>query len=134
MKNPKLKIALVIIAIIGTLAGAMMSFWSGWLVYSLPLKSMDGGAMTHLALGIALIVGAAVYMLKDGERSIPIVLTFIALALYLQLVFQGQVHKQYDLQMKLESAAPTAPATTKPAPVTPDAGKAQTPDKSGAKH
>jgi hypothetical protein len=131
MKNSKLKIALVIIAIAGALAGAVMSFWSGWLVYSLPLKSMDGGAMTHLALGIALIVGAAIYMLKDKERSLPVVLTFIALALYLQFVFQGQVHKQYELQMKLESAAPTVPAVTKPAPTKPDAGKPT--DKNGAK-
>lgn len=111
MQMKKSTLVMLLLGIFGAVAGAIMAFYSAWLVYSLPLKEMQGESLVFLAIGTGLAIWVAVHILDVAKlRSMLTILGTILVGLYLQYSFMNHVKSDY-----LQSLKPK-PAVTAPAP------------------
>ena len=121
----KSTLILLFLGVVGALTGAVVSFYSAWLVYSLPLKEMQGESLVYLAISVAASVWIALHLLKVKHLQ---GLISILLAIFVGLVLQFSFLSHVRLEAA-ESNKPKA-ATAAPAKATPaNAGAASAPAK-----
>lgn len=118
MQMKKSTLFMLLLGIFGAVSGAVMAFYSAWLVYSLPLKEMQGESLVFLAIGTGLAIWVAVHILEVAKlRSLVTILVTIFVGLYLQFSFLNHVKSDYLQSLKPKPAvtAPSAQQTAKPA-------------------